>query len=64
MARSKQHRTGRGRIAPKAGRGTETAVDVVVGDKRRHIGLVGIENHGRDERGRVVGTNGIKWVTA
>lgn len=46
-------------------RGREAAVDVVVGERGKHIGLVSIENHGRDEQGRVVGTNGIRWaVTA
>jgi hypothetical protein len=44
--------------------GSATAVETVVGNKATHIGLVSIQNNGRDERGRVLGTNGMAWVLA
>ena len=50
--------------AAKPVSGCERPVDVVVGDKRRHAGMVSIENNGRDHRGAVVGTNGMRWVIA
>jgi len=51
--------------APKPRRsGSATAVETVVGNKATHIGLVSIQNNGRDERGRVLGTNGMKWIVA
>lgn len=45
-------------------RGTAAPAEVIVGDRRKVIGMVTIENHGRDERGALVGRNGIRWVGA
>ena len=48
----------------KQRKGTSAPADIVVGDKRKVIGLVSIQNDGRDERGAVLGTNGMRWVIA
>lgn len=45
-------------------RGTAGTVDAVVGNKASRAFLATIESDGRDERGRVLGPNGIKWVIA
>lgn len=43
-------------------RGSASPVDVAVGNKATRAFLATIENDGRDEIGRIVGTNGIKWA--
>lgn len=48
----------------QARKGSAKAAEVQLGDKRKRAFLASIENDGRDERGRIVGTNGIKWVIA
>lgn len=49
-------------MADKPTPGTAKAVEAIVGDKAKVIGLVAIENNGCDALGRVIGVNGIKWV--
>lgn len=49
---------------PARRRGTAQVVEAIVGDKKRAIGLVSIENDGKDDQGRVMGTNGIAWRVA
>lgn len=53
----------KGTRKPPRRKGTMTA-DVVVQSSPTRAFLATVEGVGRDEQGRVVGTNGIKWKVA